>query len=183
MAVVSALASQAKVRGSIPSYGTSFFSHKYFLSSLSNLRWDSNWTDDPSIWSDFVQWSQANLINAPLKGLVGLSTPALEPELDGISILTVNVEFNWTHHLSLIWKKWSGHGRSGQTVGYAYVECRQCTTLAVQRRKCFSFNQLVFWRYPDLCSIWYGLQLLGTMTPVKVNLCLLELFVPLTECF
>ena len=35
--VVSALASQAKGRGSIPSYGTSFFSHKYFLSSLSNL--------------------------------------------------------------------------------------------------------------------------------------------------
>ena len=36
--VVSALASQAKGRGSIPSYGTSFFSHKYFLSSLSNLQ-------------------------------------------------------------------------------------------------------------------------------------------------
>ena len=33
--VVSALSSQAKGRGSIPSYGTSFFSHKYFLSSLS----------------------------------------------------------------------------------------------------------------------------------------------------
>ena len=33
--VVSALASQAKGRGSIPSYGTSFFS--YFLSSFSNL--------------------------------------------------------------------------------------------------------------------------------------------------
>ena len=43
--VVIALASQAKVhkqkeakgRGSIPSCDTSFFSHKYFLSSLSNL--------------------------------------------------------------------------------------------------------------------------------------------------
>ena len=35
--VVSALASQAKSRGSIPSRGTSFFSHKYFLSSLSNI--------------------------------------------------------------------------------------------------------------------------------------------------
>ena len=35
--VVSALAAQAKGRGSIPSYGTSFFSHKYFLSSVSNL--------------------------------------------------------------------------------------------------------------------------------------------------
>ena len=33
--VVSALASQAKGRGSIPSCGTSFFSHKYFPSSLS----------------------------------------------------------------------------------------------------------------------------------------------------
>ena len=33
--VVSALASQAKGRGSIPSSGTSFFSHKYFPSSLS----------------------------------------------------------------------------------------------------------------------------------------------------
>ena len=32
--VVSALASQAKGRGSIPSCGTSFFSHKYFLSNL-----------------------------------------------------------------------------------------------------------------------------------------------------
>ena len=32
--VVSALASQAKGRGSIPSCGTSFYSHKYFLSSL-----------------------------------------------------------------------------------------------------------------------------------------------------
>ena len=39
--VVSALASQAKGSGSIPSYGTSFFSHKYFLSSLFNLRWES----------------------------------------------------------------------------------------------------------------------------------------------
>ena len=37
--VVSALASQAKGRGSIPSCGTSFFSHKYFLS---NLRQESN---------------------------------------------------------------------------------------------------------------------------------------------
>ena len=37
--VVSALASQAKGRGSIPSCGTSFFSHKYFLS---NLRRESN---------------------------------------------------------------------------------------------------------------------------------------------
>ena len=35
--VVSALASQVKGRGSIPSRGTSFFSHKYFLSSLSNI--------------------------------------------------------------------------------------------------------------------------------------------------
>ena len=35
-------ASQAKGRGSIPSCGTSFFSHKYFLSSLSNLRRRSN---------------------------------------------------------------------------------------------------------------------------------------------
>ena len=40
--VVSALASKAKGRGSITSYGTSFFSHKYFLSFLSNLRWESN---------------------------------------------------------------------------------------------------------------------------------------------
>ena len=37
--VVCALASQAKGRGSIPSCGTSFFSHKYFLS---NLRQESN---------------------------------------------------------------------------------------------------------------------------------------------
>ena len=37
--VVSAFASQAKGRGSIPSCGTSFFSHKYFLS---NLRQESN---------------------------------------------------------------------------------------------------------------------------------------------
>ena len=36
--VVSALASQAIGRGSIPSCGTSFFSHKHFLSSLSKLR-------------------------------------------------------------------------------------------------------------------------------------------------
>ena len=35
--VVSALASQAKGMGSIPSCGRSFFSYKYFLSSLSNL--------------------------------------------------------------------------------------------------------------------------------------------------
>ena len=35
--VVSALASQAEGRSSIPSYGTSFFSHTYSLSSLSNL--------------------------------------------------------------------------------------------------------------------------------------------------
>ena len=40
--VVSALASQAKGRGSICSCGTSFFSHKYFLSSLSNLCRRSN---------------------------------------------------------------------------------------------------------------------------------------------
>ena len=71
--VVPALASQAKGRGSIPTYGRSFFSHKYFLSSLSNLRWESNWTDDPSIWSDFVQWCHAHLINAPMVlGLVGI---------------------------------------------------------------------------------------------------------------
>ena len=37
--VLSALASQAKGRGSIPSCGTSFFSQKYFLS---NLRQESN---------------------------------------------------------------------------------------------------------------------------------------------
>ena len=37
--VVCALASQAKGKGSIPSCGTSFFSHKYFLS---NLRQKSN---------------------------------------------------------------------------------------------------------------------------------------------
>ena len=64
--VVSALASQAKGRGSIPSCGTSFFSHKYFLSNLCQ--------------------GHAHLINAPLKygpakvGLVGLSTPALIEE-------------------------------------------------------------------------------------------------------
>ena len=40
--VVSALASQSKSRGSIPSCGTSFFSHKYFLSLISNLRRESN---------------------------------------------------------------------------------------------------------------------------------------------
>ena len=37
--VVSALASQAKGRGSIPTCGMSFFSHKYFLS---NIRQESN---------------------------------------------------------------------------------------------------------------------------------------------
>ena len=70
--VVSALASQAKGRGSILSYGTSFFSHKYFQSTRSNLRWESNWTEDPPIWSDFVQ----------------------------LSSITVNVEFNLTQYLS-----------------------------------------------------------------------------------
>ena len=45
--VVSALASQAKGRGSYPSCDRSFFSHKYF--SFSPFQSQSDQTDEPSI--------------------------------------------------------------------------------------------------------------------------------------
>ena len=61
--VVSALASQAKGRGSIPRRVTSFFSHKFFLSPLSKLCG----VIEQTINIGQTSYGHIHLINVPLK--------------------------------------------------------------------------------------------------------------------